>query len=157
MKHALLWLSAFTMLFNATALLAEETDLTAQNRPCIRLTMEDATLYILLEENSASRSLLAQLPMTLTFEDYNATEKIAYPEEALDTSDAPDRCDPEIGTLAYYAPWGNLCIFYRDFQESAGLVPLGKIEEGMDLIQNRSGAWTALLEDAGKQPAEEKE
>lgn len=145
------------MLFNATALLAEETDLTAQNRPCIRLTMEDATLYILLEENSASRSLLAQLPMTLTFEDYNATEKIAYPEEALDTSDAPDRCDPEIGTLAYYAPWGNLCIFYRDFQESAWPCPAWENRRRNGSLPKQERCMDGPSGRRRKQPAEEKE
>ena len=38
------------------------------------------------------------------------------------------------GTLALYAPWGNLSVFYKPFRESRGLVPLGRFVEGADKI-----------------------
>lgn len=118
----------------------------------IRMTVDDTPIYIQLEDNSASRALLGQLPLTLTFEDYNGTEKIAYPPETLDTSGAPTSCDPEEGTLAYYAPWGNVCIFYRDFRFSEGLTPLGYIEDNLALLSNQQGGFEALLEDAAQPP-----
>jgi hypothetical protein len=34
------------------------------------------------------------------------------------------------GDIAYYAPWGNLALFYRDFTFSEGLVRLGRLEPG---------------------------
>lgn len=83
----------------------------AENLPVLQLSVEGGSLTLTLEDNSAARSLLSQLPLTLTFEDYNGTEKISYLPEELDLSDAPASCDPDVGTLAYYAPWGNLCIF----------------------------------------------
>lgn len=46
----------------------------------------------------------------------------------------PDTFDPGVGDLCLYAPWGNLCIFYRDFRESTSLIPLGHIDSGMDVI-----------------------
>jgi Cyclophilin-like family len=33
--------------------------------------------------------------------------------------------DPSIGDIAYYAPWGNLALFYKDFGYSNGLITLG--------------------------------
>lgn len=117
-----------------------------QDKLRIRLTVDEQTLYAVLEDNSASRSLLNQMPMTLTFEDYNSTEKIAYPAHELDTSDAPDNCDPDVGTLAYYKPWGNLCIFYRDFRASSGLVPLGRIEGDMTILSHMNGSFSVLME-----------
>ena len=47
---------------------------------------------------------------------------------------APESCTPDAGTLALYAPWGNLSVFYKPFRESRGLVPLGRFVEGADKI-----------------------
>ena len=140
MKKRLCWLIclALTALCWAPAL--------GEEIPRLRLTWEGGALDVTLEDNSAARSLVEQLPLTLSFEDYNGTEKIAYPPEALDLSGAPDSCDPEAGTLAYYAPWGNLCIFYRDFGPSQGLVPLGKAEGAADLLDGMEESFTAVLE-----------
>ena len=107
---------------------------------------EGVTFSLTLQDHSAARSLLAQLPLTLSFEDYNATEKIAYPPEPLDLSDAPESCDPQVGTLAYYAPWGNLCIFYRDFPHSEGLVPLGQLEGNLQLLAGMEDGFEITLQ-----------
>jgi hypothetical protein len=37
---------------------------------------------------------------------------------------------PDVGDIAYYAPWGNLAIYYKDFGYSNGLIILGKIDSG---------------------------
>jgi hypothetical protein len=44
-----------------------------------------------------------------------------------------------VGDIAYYAPWGNLAIFIKDFGYSRGLVKLGCIESGLDALQRRGG------------------
>lgn len=126
----------------------------AENLPVLQLSVEGGSLTLTLEDNSAARSLLSQLPLTLTFEDYNGTEKIAYPPEELDLSDAPDSCDPDVGTLAYYVPWGNLCIFYQDFRYSEGLVPLGKLEGDMELLTAMADGFTVTLTSAPEIVAE---
>lgn len=139
MKKTLCLLFALLLVvgLNASAL--------ARELPKLLLSVEDGSLTLTLEDNSAARSLLSQLPLTLTFEDYNGTEKIAYPPEGLDLSDAPESCDPDVGTLAYYAPWGNLCIFYQDFRYSEGLVPLGKLEGDMELLTAMGDGFTVTL------------
>ena len=81
----------------------------------------------ILYDNAAAMDFFALLPMTVMFEDYNGTEKIARLPERLSTAGLPAGYAPSEGDLAYYAPWGNICIFYRDFVYSAGLVPLGRI------------------------------
>ena len=45
---------------------------------------------------------------------------------------APEGVTPETGDIAYFAPWGNLAIFYRDFRYSPGLVRLGRIEGNVE-------------------------
>ncbi len=55
------------------------------------------------------------------------------------------RFDPSVGDIAYYAPWGNLAIFYKDFGYSGGLVSLGKLDEGTDVLA-RSGKMQVTFE-----------
>ena len=45
----------------------------------IRLTFDGKAVEATLLDNATARDLLSLLPMTLTLEDYNSTEKIGYP------------------------------------------------------------------------------
>lgn len=90
----------------------------------------DRVLGAELYDNAAARRLAARLPLTLTLTDYNDTEKIADLPERLPADGAPAGFEPSAGDIACYAPWGNLAIFYRDFRYSAGLIPLGRIDDG---------------------------
>ena len=97
----------------------------------IYLTFGNTTVKVQLYDNATSRDLIARLPLTLEFSDYNNTEKIAYlpsGESALDTSDAPKSHTPKVGDLTVYAPWGNIAIFYKSFRASNGLAPFGKLD-----------------------------
>lgn len=89
---------------------------------------------IRLNDSKAARSFYEQLPLEAELEDYNQTEKIYYPPEKLDTSDAPAGMAAKAGQLNYYAPWGNICFFYEDFPYGNGLVNLGELEEGPDVL-----------------------
>jgi len=91
-----------------------------------------------LDNNSqAAKDFIALLPLTLTLNDYNATEKVSDLPRRLSTKDAPPGFDPSIGDIAYYAPWGNLAIFYKDFGYSSGLVKLGTIDSGLGHLNAR--------------------
>ena len=108
----------------------------ASSEEKIKISTDKGNIVVQLEDNSATKDLLGRLPLMLQFENYNGTEKIAYLDTQLDTSDAPDKCTPKSGDLAYYAPWGNLAFFYQDFRESPELVPLGKIIEGKEYLDS---------------------
>ena len=84
--------------------------------------------------NETTKDFLALLPVTLTLDDYNGTEKISYLPKKLSTDGAPAGFTPSIGDIAYYAPWGNVAIFYRDFRYSRGLVLLGRIQSGVEAL-----------------------
>jgi hypothetical protein len=43
------------------------------------------------------------------------------------------------------SPWGNIAIFYKDFSYSGGLIKLGRIESGMDVL-NVPGQMRATME-----------
>lgn len=114
----------------------------------ISFTIGGETVYATLYDNSVARDLVSRLPLTLEFSDYNNTEKIAYlpNNERLDTSEAPTSCDPEVGALTVYAPWGNIAIFYRDFGYSNGLVPFGRLDDGaIDLFATQIGTFTVHI------------
>ena len=82
----------------------------------IKLTVNgNKEIFVSLDDNQASRDFLEMLPLTLTFEDFNSTEKIATLPNELSTEGQPSGYTPEIGDFAYYAPWGNISVFYKDF------------------------------------------
>ena len=105
----------------------------ASNKP---LKFVAATKYV-----AFSRDFYNMLPMTLMLEDYASTEKIAYPERKLDTTGAPEGYNPSAGDITYYAPWGNLALFYKDFSYSRGLIRLGEFDDGGALLKFRGKAY----------------
>jgi hypothetical protein len=84
-------------------------------------------------------------PLALTLNDYNATEKVSDLPRRLSTKEVPPGFDPSIGDIAYYAPRGNLAIFYKDFGYSSGLVKLGTIDSGLDRL-NVPGSLKVTIE-----------
>lgn len=103
-------------------------------------TVTGKVLVVNLEENAATASLVASLPVTLEFEDYSRTEKVSPPlNRRLATTGAPGGYQPTIGDLCFYAPWGNLCFFYRDFAFAQGLISLGKVVSGMEYLKQFEG------------------
>ncbi len=112
----------------------------------IKLLFADRQAVVVLDDHPAVQDFVSMLPLTMTFEDYNGIEKIGYLPRKLNTRTSPTSCDPSVGTFAYYAPWGNLSLFYRDFRHSNGLVPLGHVESGMDSLAQMQGDFTVRLE-----------
>ena len=100
----------------------------------IRLSVADKVITATLLDSKATQDFVSLLPLTLTLEDYAGTEKFSYLPRKLSTEGAPAGSDPAVGDIAYYAPWGNLAIFHRDFGYSSGLVILGKIESGVEVF-----------------------
>ncbi|MFF7522044.1 cyclophilin-like fold protein [Streptomyces pseudovenezuelae] len=96
----------------------------------IRLTLDGHPVAATLNDSSTARDLAAQLPLALSLRDLNQAEKIADLPRKLSTSGAPDGADPEVGDLAYYAPWNQLATYYRDAPYAAGLVIVGHMADG---------------------------
>ncbi len=105
----------------------------------IRIIADTHMLTAELEDSAAARDFAALLPLKLTLSDYNRTEKIADLPRRLSIDGAPDGITPAPGDLAYYAPWGNLAVFYRNFDHSRGLVRLGRIEGGIEDLAKIDG------------------
>lgn len=104
---------------------------------------ETAVSYA-LEDNAAADALLAQLPLTIEIEDYSTNEKIFYPPQALETTGAP-AASGGAGVLAYYAPWGDVVLFYDGFSENASLFALGRAVSGAESIRDLTGTVTVAV------------
>jgi hypothetical protein len=111
----------------------------------IRINIDGKAITATLVDNATSRDFVSLLPLTLTLKDYAATEKVSDLPRRLSTEGAPPGSDPSIGDVTYYAPWGNLTIFYKDFGYSSGLIKLGRIDAGIDAL-NVSGPVKATIE-----------
>jgi hypothetical protein len=100
----------------------------------IRLKVGDTVITATLIDSATTRDFISLLPLNLTLKDYAGTEKISDLPKRLSTEGAPSGSDPSVGNITYYAPWGNLAIFYRDFGYASGLVILGKIDSGIEIF-----------------------
>ncbi|HEV2803053.1 MAG TPA: cyclophilin-like fold protein [Pyrinomonadaceae bacterium] len=111
----------------------------------IRIAIGDKVATATLTDGEAARDFVSLLPLTLVLEDHAKTEKISYLPRKLSATDAPAGSNPSVGDIAYYAPWGNLAIYYRDFGYSNGLVILGKIDGDVEAF-NAPGSIKATIE-----------
>jgi hypothetical protein len=96
----------------------------------VELASGSTTVRGTLENTPAGRDFSALLPLTLAVSDFHATEKISDLPRRLSTDGAPAGTEPAAGDISYYAPWGNLALFYRDYPYSDGLVRLGRLDPG---------------------------
>jgi len=111
----------------------------------IRLIVEGRSLTATLIDGPTTRDFLSLLPLTLKLEDYASTEKIAYLPRKLSQEGAPAGVDPSVGDITYYAPWGNLALFYKDFGYAKGLIKFGNIDDGAEVF-NVPGSVTVTFE-----------
>ena len=126
----------FTVLFLAItfAVLAATSANAESGNVKIRIEMDGNEITATLTDNATSRDFVSLLPLKLKLEDYGDTEKIGYLPRKLSTEGAPPGSDPSVGDVSYYAPWGNLAIFRKDFRYSTGLINLGKIDSGLESL-----------------------
>lgn len=107
----------------------------------ISVTCGDTQVVYELNDSPAAQGLLSQLPLTVEVEDFSTNEKVFYPPQELDASDTP-LAEGGAGTLAYYAPWGDVVLFYDSFSANSSLFELGEAVSGVENIGQMSGTIT---------------
>lgn len=114
----------------------------------IKLTFEGNEIYALINNSKAGDDFLSLLPLSVKAEDFNSTEKIFYLSKKLNTQNEPDGINPKAGDITYYAPWGNIAIFYKNFRYSNNLIYLGKFENTSDIekLSNIKGNFDIRIE-----------
>lgn len=126
----------------------DKTDFQESEVRTMRMSVDGQDVTITLNDTPLANALYDMLPLELTFEDFNGTEKITYlPEgQSLSTEGLTGGHEPVAGDLCLYAPWGNLCIFYKDFHYSDDLYFIGHVENGIDVLSGMNSDFTVTLE-----------
>ncbi len=93
----------------------------------VQMRFDNHDFIFVLAENAAARDLWNLLPLELRFSDYVGKEKIASLPQKLRAQESSDY-DPQSGDFFYFAPWGNVGIFYAKQPPYPGLIKLGAIE-----------------------------
>ena len=96
----------------------------------IQMQFQGKSFVLSLENNATARDFYALLPLTLNFSDYVGKEKIARLEKSLNAQESGEY-NPQSGDFFYFAPWGNVGIFYAKQPPYKGLIKLGapKVEK----------------------------
>jgi hypothetical protein len=114
----------------------------------VRVTVHGQTHTAQIGDNPTARYLVDQLPLTLTFRDFNGVEKIAKLPRALTTQGVPAGADPDINDIGYYAPSGDLVFYYGDVGYFDGIVRIGRFDDDIDSLQRQPDGFEATIERA---------
>jgi hypothetical protein len=113
----------------------------------IRIVSGDTELTGRLLDNATARDLAGQLPLTLTFRDHNSVEKTAPLPRELSLDGAPEGHDPVAGDIGYWAPGGDLVLYYdSDAPSFNGIVRIGRFEGDLGAIARLRDGFTATTE-----------
>lgn len=112
----------------------------------IRVIVGDTVLTGRLWDNATARDLIAQLPLTLRFRDYNGVEKLARLPRKLSMNGVPAGDDPFPRDIGYYAPSGVIVFYYDDVGYFNGIVRIGQFDGSVDVIVSQAGDFTARIE-----------
>ncbi|MCS7232811.1 MAG: cyclophilin-like fold protein [Synergistetes bacterium] len=104
----------------------------------VRIGAGDKFLFFELNDSPMAKEFYSLLPLKVKVTDFAGKEKIFQLPRKLNTQGAPE-AKPVVGTIAYYAPWGNIAIFYSDSNPASGLFELGRCVAGTDYIRDLEG------------------
>ena len=122
------------------------TNQRATSETPIRVVIGNSVLTGRLWHNATARDLIAQLPLTLTFRDFNGVEKIARLPRKLSMGGVPAGDDPFPRDIGYYNPSGDLVFYYDDVGYFTGIVRLGQFDGSVEAIESQTGNFTATIE-----------
>ncbi|KQP81835.1 cyclophilin-like fold protein [Aeromicrobium sp. Leaf291] len=112
----------------------------------IRIGFEGGQVEATVLDTPAGRDLVAQLPLELDMSDHGGVEKTGPLPRELSTDGEPTGADPDVGALGYYAPYGDLVLYYGDQSYFDGIVVLGRMEEGFDALGRIDGNVSVRVE-----------
>ena len=144
MKKLIIALGVFLALFTTACGAVPDSVTAKDNTMAVGATSNIKKVRITIDGRSGVLNLY-DTP-TLSFSDFNSTEKIATPSKPIHEGHKPEGHAPKAGDLCLYAPWGNLCFFYRDYKHTGDLFSLGRLESGLDLLSEQKGDFSMTLE-----------
>ena len=109
----------------------------------VRMVFEGGEVVVEMYDTPVAKDFISLLPLTAPFEDYARTEKITYLSRKLKTEGVPAGLP---GDFAYYAPWGNLAVFYKGNGSGSGLHVMGRIVSGKETLAGMGKNFSGRLE-----------
>ena len=115
--------------------------------PTVRITVADQTITAQLADNPTAQDLIDQLPLTLTFSDFNRVEKVGELPRRLRMDGVPAGDDPDINDIGYYAPSRSLVFYYGDVDYFNGIVRIGRFNDrDIELIERQPDGFQVTIE-----------
>lgn len=111
----------------------------------VEVQVGDTVLDGRLGATPAAQALVAQLPLTLTFSDLNGVEKTALLPQELPMDDMPEGDDPVPGDIGYYAPSGDLVLYYGEVGYWDGIARIGTFDSDLAVIAGQDEDFEATV------------
>lgn len=103
----------------------------------VRFLFDKHAVTVTLYDNPSARDFVSMLPLDLKIEDYSTNEKIAYLPRKLTEEGSGPFGNEQPGDVCYYAPWGDVILFYASYRYSSGLIRLGRVDGGIEPMLTR--------------------
>lgn len=105
----------------------------------VQILSQGRTATFRLYDTAAAKEFYDQLPLKLDLTNFRNAKWMFYPPEKLNVTSGEAYHDGKKGELSYYAPWGDVVMFYARFGSAAGLYELGQAKSGTEHIKGLSG------------------
>ncbi len=102
----------------------------------INITTNNNIIKATLNDSTAAKDFASSLPIALNLDDYGQSSKIGHLRKRLNTKNTTSGYQPKAGDIIYFAPLGNIAIFYKDFKYSNTLIKLGEIDEKTSIFKS---------------------
>jgi hypothetical protein len=110
------------------------------------ITVGDQVLQGLILDNPVGRQVLATLPMTRTFRDFNAVEKICSVGADIATDGMPRGSSAKPGDIGYYAPSDHLVLYYGHVGYWDGIMIIGRLLVPPSVVEQLVATFQADVE-----------
>lgn len=110
-----------------------------------RVLFQGGEAVVALYDNLLADEFLRLLPLEVEFSDFAGAEKIFYLPEKFSLRNGVN-ADEQNGDFCYYAPWGNIAVFYKGYGHGKNLYVLGVIESGKEKLAAMKENFKARIE-----------
>lgn len=112
----------------------------------IMVTLDGRKITGTLDDNPAAASLIDQLPLQLSFRDYNSQEVIADLPQKLSMQGMPRGADPAVADIGYNHNYQVLVFHYSTIGFWSGTAVLGHLNIDPELLKNWRSAQQVTIE-----------
>lgn len=111
----------------------------------VKILFPGGEAVVALLDTPLAEEFARPLPLEVEFSDFAGAEKIFYLPEKLGLSGAVD-ADTQKGDVCYYAPWGNMAVFYKGYGHGKNLYAVGNLEAGKEQLAAMQENFRARIE-----------